>query len=501
MASVIFWNLSELKLEVFRSLHNDRCWRELARCARVHSKWTNLALDELWRADVYLMAKSLASIPRARRQYYASRMATLDLRMSYNDSIHSYDDSIHSSVDGLKFPKLKKVTFDNCSRDEYQRYRLADYIQSTLETLSVEDRAYSDAKIGPLLLSDVADRCRNLKTIKFSVPGWDIAPKDLARLFESVYPGYVYFASNYDGVITYDVLQALSRNPNLKYLILESVVGHDENSDYADGGFSQLRNCIIGANDLKRVAESTTAPFPVMEELRLKVYSDAVPWVTKCFGAVTKLEIAIFASSNEPCLQHVSSLSQLRELSIITPGGSGERLLEHDFIALSSLHKLSTLKIGGSFYPTTTNWSQRDSEAMFSGLPSLEHVEIFFGRDTVPDSIISAISRFCPRLRFISLIGRIKESRFLELEAPLFPNLKSMEVSGFVSGLAIDEVVRMLNDIAPALEVLRCPNEHQHTQRICHAFEVFRNPARVAQRMERHLSERAKIPDASKITP
>ncbi|KAI5193701.1 hypothetical protein E4T39_08832 [Aureobasidium subglaciale] len=500
MASVIFWNVSELKLEVFRSLYNDRRWRELARCARVHSTWTKSALDELWRADIYLMTQALASIPRARRQDYASRMATLDLRMGWNNSIHDWDDSIHSIVDGLQFPKLKRVTFDNCSRTEYQRYRLANYIQPTLEALIVTDRAYSNAKIGPLLLSDVADRCRNLKTIKFSVPGWDIAPKDLAQLFETVHPSYVRFAFNYDGVITYDVLKALSRNPNLECLVFESVVGYDENSDYVDGGLSQLRKCIINANDLKRVAESTTAPFPNLKELRLKVYSNAVPWAAKCFDAVTKLEIAIFSSSNEPCLQHIASLSQLCELSIITPGDPEERLLEHDFVALSSLHKLSTLKIGYSFYPTNADWSQRDSEAMFSGLSSLEDLEIFFGNDNVPDSLIPVISRLCPKLRSISLLGRVKEKRFLELEAPLFPTLKSIKVSAFVSGLAKDEVVRMLNDIAPALEVLSCPNEHRHTQEICHAFEKFRKQALAAQRMERYLHERANMLDGSNIT-
>jgi hypothetical protein len=96
MAIAAFWNVAELKMDVFWCLADDGCFADLARCARVHSTWAEIALDVLWRGDSppsslvaykrghrwnrkrnWQMPEAIAKLPRARRQRYASKVSTL----------------------------------------------------------------------------------------------------------------------------------------------------------------------------------------------------------------------------------------------------------------------------------------------------------------------------------------------------------------------------------------------------------------------------------------
>lgn len=84
MAVTAFWSTKELKMMVFACLHYEGCEADLARCARVHSTWTEIANDSLWlghskgvweegkdhkavrRNDK--MTQAIASLPQMRRQ-------------------------------------------------------------------------------------------------------------------------------------------------------------------------------------------------------------------------------------------------------------------------------------------------------------------------------------------------------------------------------------------------------------------------------------------------
>jgi hypothetical protein len=107
MAAASFWDVFELKNNVFMCLREDKCDADLARCARVHHTWTDLALNALWYGfpktacqDIKTRTRAIASLPRC-RQEYASRIGALDL--TGDGGIY-----VHAMFDRLAFPRLKR---------------------------------------------------------------------------------------------------------------------------------------------------------------------------------------------------------------------------------------------------------------------------------------------------------------------------------------------------------------------------------------------------------
>jgi hypothetical protein len=84
MAVAAFWNVAEPKLNVFECLDNDICVAAIARCARVHITWTDLALDVLYRGDnlAILTGETYEIQRRARLQRHA-HMCTAIARMPH----------------------------------------------------------------------------------------------------------------------------------------------------------------------------------------------------------------------------------------------------------------------------------------------------------------------------------------------------------------------------------------------------------------------------------
>ncbi|KAG9807265.1 hypothetical protein KCU77_g21469, partial [Aureobasidium melanogenum] len=89
MAVAAFWDAFELRMKVSEYLRDDRCDVDLARCARVHGTWTDLALNALWLGyprsqdgsdddNNRKRTEAIALLPRNRRQDYASRVSVLD---------------------------------------------------------------------------------------------------------------------------------------------------------------------------------------------------------------------------------------------------------------------------------------------------------------------------------------------------------------------------------------------------------------------------------------
>ncbi|CAD0083691.1 unnamed protein product [Aureobasidium vineae] len=234
MAVAAFWDVGELKLNVFMCLREDICDADLARCARVHRTWTNLTLNALWFGyprtsceDNRTRARAIAGLPTDLRQGYASRVGVLDFT-DYGGS------SVHAKFEGLNFPRLKEVILHNIDKEARQKFRefqLSRYLQPTLQSLKLLDQTYDNVENGTnwltaSFLTDVARRCPDLKQISFWVPNTPIEPSDHTSFFRSIKPQEV--SLDLPRMLTCDLLSALSHDGGC----LESLAIVDEEDNH-----------------------------------------------------------------------------------------------------------------------------------------------------------------------------------------------------------------------------------------------------------------------------
>lgn len=189
MAVDAFWNVFELKMNVFLCLDDDRRFGDLARCARVNRSWTDLALDVLWHGDSasttladdlslgmkykvetfrrsecrnWYMPLAIKEFPFARRQRYASRMSVLNLHLEIK--------TLHPRLDGLEFPRLKDLrVFGHHSFDlDLKQHQFLRYLRPTLEHITVQDESeYRADLLTGSFLNKLAERCPSLKRVNF----------------------------------------------------------------------------------------------------------------------------------------------------------------------------------------------------------------------------------------------------------------------------------------------------------------------------------------------
>jgi hypothetical protein len=463
-------------MEVFSYLHIDNCEADLARCARVHSTWTHPANDTLWQGHPgtvcqtnSTITKALALLPRKRRQYYAFRVSVLDFSTTGGFFMHSMFDKI-------QFPRLKDLILNNVDGAEQIKHcQLSKYFLPNLEKLTLMNGLLSSRGLTRVLLEDIARRCPNLKSISVSIrTDTEISSAGLARFFELLRPCDVLLRFEDDNKflqckqsLTYDVFAALSGGGRLETLILEC---DDKDNDQDSHSFWYLDGLV-----LERLSESITNPFPRLRLVKFGVAAKYIPWAVKCFRSVTTLRIEINHERDCFPLRYIAELSQLEVLEISSGSGRLSAIPGRDFTALGSLFRLSTLHIGNCFFPDAT-FTAKDSQAMFSGLASLESLTINMGHECFPVWILSAISRFCPRLDSIEFDGSFPLWLFLQLEAPLFENVKTMTVGSFGVGTSASKDVRLVDNIAPALETLQCASDEPYSNEVCAAFSEYRHP-------------------------
>lgn len=241
MAAAAFWNIFELRKNVFSYLDEDACIADLARCARVHSTWTDSALDVLYRGDTMpkistenlrlelgrntRMTSAIARLPPARRQKYASRACLLDLSMFNHWPLYC------RMFNGFQLPRLKGLVVN--SEGPLDQYLTEEkekedsnwtWLPSTLEYILICDEAryQPPSLLTGSFLNDIANNCPGLKQVWFKTPSFGLDPADLARFFRRIQPRELRLdlGSKINDVLTYDVLSALSSGGRLETLII-----------------------------------------------------------------------------------------------------------------------------------------------------------------------------------------------------------------------------------------------------------------------------------------
>lgn len=287
MAVAAFWDVFELRMKVFGCLRDDRCDADLARCARVHYTWTDLALNALWLGyprtqgndsdSNVKRTEAIALLPRDRRQAYASRFSVLDF-----SKLGGTCRLVHAMFDGLDFPRLKEVILNNVENSMREGLRLSKYLQPTLESLKLVDRSYEDERnwLTASFLADAAERCPGLKEVSFCIPYANFEPRDLTQFLRSIRPQMVSldFGESTSEILTLDLLRALSHGGCLESLAFAP----------SQGEFTHIK-----VDHLQSFFDATRNPFPSLKRLDIALDSRAVPWIPQCFPMVTWLRMEI----------------------------------------------------------------------------------------------------------------------------------------------------------------------------------------------------------------
>lgn len=192
----------------------------------------------------------------------------------------------------------------------------------------------------------------------------------------------------------------------------------------------------------------------------------------------------------KPTLNHLAKTSELQELVIQSPSHNGEMPIPpKQFLALGSLPKLSTLRLGDSFLPDI-NFTEADARTMFSGLGVLENLAIGLHASNdspvQPKHILQAISRCCPRLKSLELEGGIHLSWLIGPDASRFENVTELTFDKFCTNLSSSEAARIIDNALPALEMLYCSladywfttSNPSLTEEICIAYTKLQHQVR-----------------------
>jgi hypothetical protein len=486
MAAASFWDVFELKTNVFRCLREDTCDADLARCARVHSTWADLALNALWYGvpeteckNNQTRTKAIALLPRDRRQNYASRVGVLDFT-DFGGIL------VHAMFNQLAFPRLKEVILCNVDHGvltEFKHYRLSKYLQPTLRSLKLIDRTDGDIEdqtnwLTVSFLNEVVQRCPDLQEVFFWVPYTPVTPADLARFFQSIRPRAVSLEFAWGRqMITCEVLSALSHGCCLESLAFDSEIDDRE---------------AIEVDQLQQFLSITSKPFACLNRLDLYLEAAAVPLIPQCFPAVTWLRLEILSYlRDESTLKPIGEMSQLQFLEIVGEGDKSEHqynIPARAFIALGSLTRLKSLEIGKSFFPhcvseddieelaysySDDRLTRADASDMFAGLTALEHLSVFIDDHDSPDHLFDSVAEHCPYLSSIELVGELDPWDLILPDAPVLRNVRHMTLGDIKRTVASSQAARIIDNFAPKLEKLSFKNKDPRSKKIYAAWAKF----------------------------
>lgn len=89
--------------------------------------------------------------------------------------------------------------------------------------------------------------------------------------------------------------------------------------------------------------------------------------------------------------------------------------------------------------------------------------------------MLRGISDCCPRLSSVKFEGMFQILTFAEEDAPLFENVKEITFDDLGPWqFSVPQVVRIIDNVAPALETVRSAHNKPYPNEVCAAFAKFR---------------------------
>ncbi|THX45958.1 hypothetical protein D6D08_10334 [Aureobasidium pullulans] len=374
----------------------------LCSAARVNSIWFDLATNVIWGSYPFIVAlrvKRLADVQRDRRQLYASRIQHLDFS-------HNKDRTVHSLFYGIEFPRLKHLVLTADGQSEGSYCPVAQYLQSNLKRLEVED--WSE-EFTTILLDDVAEKCPHLEFVTFRSVGQRIRPTDLVEFFSKL-PALQYVGLTIGRrLLTKDVLLQLSRIQSLVTL--------------------ELSCSIKGDAAFQHVIEQNPNPFPKLQFAHLHMRSPAIPSMVQAFRNIVTLTLTI-EDSGAHALNHVSKMKSLNTLDIRYQRNNTIDL--ESLMPLRSLSQLQHFGIGpddkDGMAALDEDMTEDDFDRFITGFPALISFSFTLIHFLMVDQSLSSLAKRCSKLKWITLGKCWDLASLVSVPAPLFPNLHGINI-------------------------------------------------------------------------
>ncbi|KAF2860196.1 hypothetical protein K470DRAFT_264671 [Piedraia hortae CBS 480.64] len=435
---------AEILIAVFNCLIDDR--RSLRKAICVCQTWAEMGTNILWRKPPM---RALEKLPPQRKQYYANKIKEVSTYSSHR-----------ATEDELLFPQLQRFTLCSVPRG----HSIKQYIQPCLKELTILDKD-SPADLLKVIPSQSSDlRC--LRLCSGSLDAW--APDEVAEMLKQL--KQLNIIEDKVGKLTGDAaLLHLAQKPNLRHLILWHRVAH---------------------NTVLQVANLSTATFPALTALKIKLDIDSVPLLPRI---ACDLQVLILdggdtgrGTHRPQVFQAIGSLTRLQELVFAM---ESVKIMPNDLNHLKRLGLLKRLEFK-SVHDKSDVLSLTDEQfaSLFSCLSGLTSFTLDMQHQASTE-IFKELGRHCSKLATFQISGNLDLALLKDEKPAIFPNLKALRLAaqmvegapeGYRSYVPI--VQRWLDIIlrhTPVLEQLDFYNSNGDTQRLKRAFCNYHEKARM----------------------
>lgn len=250
--------------------------------------------------------------------------------------------------------------------------------------------------------------CPHIKSLSITSPGPHLTPEILLRFLQT-YPllSELYISSG--ELITHEILNHLAGRDNLKNLSLNYLIDIDA----------------IGA--LK-----ASSPFQALRYLDISVTPTALPALVGMIKYAQAIDLSLGKPEDTDtvvdsvALQHISTLIELRRLSLFVWGGM--IINNQDMASLARLLHLQRLSIIRASAP---RFRDADFKSLFQNLNSLEDLTFDVACPKITTDSLVALGKCCPSLRRCDIMGIYDMSAFRNEKRPVFPTLEVLSVGAF----------------------------------------------------------------------
>lgn len=161
-------------------------------------------------------------------------------------------------------------------------------------------------------------------------------------------------------------------------------------------------------------------------------------------------------------LRDLVTMKNLKSVHIATP--QDMVFAGKDLLALTALRNLRSITIhpfsDKSNSPSVENFSDLDFDSLVSAWPDLESIEWYMRWEKRTITILSSLSKHCPRLACLKLRGGYDLQMLNNAQGPMFPRLRELTlgnwtVRGTRTRLTPLQIARLIDNHAPKLKTLR----------------------------------------------
>ncbi|KAB8231636.1 uncharacterized protein BDW43DRAFT_135697 [Aspergillus alliaceus] len=433
--------LPEILSRIMEFLSDDRA--ALRSALLVNKLWAAEAMTVLWQKPP---VEALASSPDDHRQFYARQVRELDFGGD-KDGKH------HSTFRSLEFPRLRRITIDFYRPDDGEKLWLDQYIQPNLEEF-----IFYGAEPAGDLLNLLETRCPRLRCVLIGYVWEGVSASRLIKFFDCCKSlRSICLPSNMERFLDDQMFAYFARRHDLEELEFGKTITYEM---------------------VEKALDGIQSPFKYIQRLTVPAESKALKLLAPTIKSVTTLELNVEDSQFNP-LPLVSSLVNLRELEIAPQWASWSAT---DFLALKGLKNLRRLEI----YPieddlTSPNLTDPDFVQIFANMSELQQIS-FQVQCTLSTAAITSLGQHCRQLTSCDLLGSYYLNSWLNIERPLFPHLRQLELGAIIpeeqgpqppsSTTRAQKLAHLIVEHAPNLEQLQLWDRDEFSKEVVAAFKA-----------------------------